>query len=113
MNRNKIEGAIGENMAVNYLENKGFRILKQNYKNKIGEIDLIAKDGNSIVFIEVKRRTSAKFGLPREAVTPYKQRQIRTIALSYLKQNKCLNASCRFDVIDILNDEITHIPNAF
>lgn len=109
----KTFGNIGEELATQYLKKKGYQILDRNFSNKIGEIDIIAKQNNTIIFIEVKSRNSAKFGLPREAVTRYKQNKIRTIALSYLKQKKLFNSSCRFDVIEDFNGEIRHIENCF
>jgi putative endonuclease len=109
----KVFGNIGENVAVKFLKDKKYQILAQNYKNKIGEIDIIAKEKDTIVFIEVKSRESTKFGMPREAVTGYKQNKIRTVALSYLQQKKMLNAQIRFDVIEYLDGKITHIENCF
>ncbi len=110
----KTYGNIGENLATKYLENKGYKIVCQNFSNKLGEIDIIAKDKDYIVFVEVKARHSAKYGLPREAVTLYKQNKIRMVALSYLKTIHKLDSNCRFDVIEIFgDDEITHIINAF
>lgn len=112
-NKNKIYGNIGENSAVNFLEDKGYEILETNYKNKIGEIDIIAKDNDRIVFIEVKARSTAKFGYPREAVTLKKQQTIKLVAMSYLKKKGKLNSYIRFDVIEILAGEINHIKCAF
>lgn len=109
----KVFGNIGENVAVKFLKDKKYEILEQNYKNKIGEIDIIVKEKNIIIFIEVKSRESIKFGMPREAVTSYKQNKIRTVALSYLKQKRMLDYQCRFDVIEYLNGQITHIENCF
>ena len=106
-------GKVGEELAFAYLKKKKYKIIKTNFSNNIGEIDIIAKDRKVIVFIEVKNRTSARFGLPREAVNWGKQQKIRNVALSYLKSKKWLNEPCRFDVIDILDGEITHIENCF
>lgn len=109
-------GARGEIIASNYLINKGYAILERNYKNKIGEIDIIAKQGNTIVFVEVKTRMTRAFGDPLEAVNVRKQQKIRDVATAYLMKTKKLNSPCRFDVISILgdtNEEIDHIENAF
>ena len=76
-------------------------------------MDLSNTKGNTLVFIEVKTRSNTKFGLPRESVTAYKQNKIRTVATYYLKVKNMLNSAVRFDVIDILNNEITHITNCF
>lgn len=110
---NNVTGLGGEDRATNYLKDKNYRILARNFKTKIGEIDIIAKDKDSIVFVEVKTRKNDMFGLPREAVTPFKQRKIRMVATQYLKSHGGLNQKCRFDVIDILGGEITHIENCF
>lgn len=110
---NRVKGDIGENKAVNYLTDKGYEILETNYKNKLGEIDIIAKDDTRIVFVEVKARATAKYGYPREAVNEYKQRKIKMVAESYLKSKRLLNSYIRFDVIEILAGNITHLIAAF
>ena len=109
----KTFGAIGEELAAQYLKKKKYQILDRNFSNKLGEIDIIAKQNDVIIFIEVKSRSSSKFGLPREAVTVYKRNKIRRIALVYLKQKRMLNSPCRFDVIEDFNGEIRHIENCF
>ena len=110
---NRIKGDIGENKAVKYLTDKGYEILETNYKNKLGEIDIIAKDDTRIVFVEVKARATAKYGYPREAVNEYKQRKIRMVAESYLKSKRLLNSYIRFDVIEILAGPIPPLIAAF
>ena len=110
---NKKVGNIGEATAVNFLKQKGYKIVELNYTNKLGEIDIIAKDKEVLVFVEVKARSSDKFGMGREAVNFRKQQKIRLVAQGYLKYKKLFDVSCRFDVLDIMNDEITHIENAF
>jgi len=111
--KNKIVGNIGEESAVIYLEENDFEIIERNYRNKIGEIDIIAKKDDRIHFIEVKNRSTAKFGYPREAVTNQKQNKIRITALVYLKQKRLNDAFISFDVIEILDKKITHLKNAF
>ena len=109
-------GKKGELTAVNYLKDNNYQILEVNYKNKIGEIDIIAKDKNYIVFIEVKTRTSGMFGDPLEAINQKKQLKIRQVATIYLIKNKLMNSPCRFDAISILgneNPEIRHVKDAF
>lgn len=86
----KILGASGEQRAAEFLKEKGYKILGTNFSNKIGEIDIIAKDKEFVVFVEVKARSSKAFGLPSEAVNFHKQQKIRKVALSYLKSNKML-----------------------
>lgn len=106
-------GKKGEAQAVSFLKKKGYKILKINYTNKIGEIDIICKFNDEIVFVEVKTRTSEKFGLPREAVTEYKQNKIRLAATLYLQANNMLSEKVRFDVVEILDDKIDHIIGCF
>lgn len=117
INNNKVlnsaKGKLGEAKATEYLKSKGYKILVQNFKTKIGEIDIIASKDNFVVFVEVKARKNSDFGLPREAVNYYKQRKIRMVATQYLKSTNKLNTPCRFDVVEILGDKIEHIENCF
>lgn len=110
---NKISGDSGEKIAVDFLTKKGYKIIKTNFKNKIGEIDIIARDGKILVFVEVKFRSSDYFGLPREAVNIYKQQKIRRVAEGYIASNRLFSNVFRFDVVEILGDKITHIENCF
>ena len=110
---NKIKGDIGEEQASLYLKQLGYKIIKRNFKTKLGEIDIIAKDGERIVFVEVKKKTTLKFGMPREMVTLKKQKTIKSVAELYLKITKNLSCPTRFDVIEIVNDDITHLKAAF
>ena len=109
----KILGTTGEEIATNYLKKSGYKILARNYSNQIGEIDIIAKEKGTIVFVEIKARSSLAFGFPREAVGSVKQERIRKIATSYLKETKNIGLPCRFDVVEILGEKLTHIKNAF
>lgn len=110
---NFIKGKKEEAVAEYFLKKKGYKIVERNYSNHIGEIDLIATDRDILVFVEVKFRQTDKFGLPREAVGIYKQNQIKKAATLYLQQNNLFEKEIRFDVVDILGDEITHLENAF
>ena len=102
MDRSRLNIAkIGESLAMEHLKARGCEILAQNYRVRRGEIDLIARDGEFIVFVEVKTRRSLRFGLPQAAVTLQKQRQISKVALAYLQAQNLLDAPCRFDVIAI------------
>lgn len=103
----------GEYKAKQFLISQKYRILHTNFKTNIGEIDIVAEDKRTIVFVEVKAKSSDKFGLPREMVTPYKQQKIIKVATQYQKRYDLFDRPCRFDVIEILGDEITHIKNAF
>ncbi len=114
---NLLLGKTGEETAVSLLKENGYKILARNFKTKIGEIDIIARDKDTISFVEVKTRHSDKFGLPQEAISSSKQRQISKAALAYLKDNNLLNKKARFDVISVIlsGDEpkIDLIKNAF
>ena len=109
----KVLGSKGEFFAKEFLKKKGYKILEINFTNNIGEIDIIAKHKETIVFVEAKARSTFKFGLPSEAVSFSKQNKIRTVALAYLKSTKNLESSVRFDVIEICGEQIRHIENAF
>ena len=111
--RNKIEGDIGEIETADFLKKKGYKILATNYRNKLGEIDLIAMDKGVIVFVEVKRRSTLAFGRPIEAVDFRKQQKIRRVAEMYLIYNHKPYTDVRFDVIEIVGNELNHIENCF
>ena len=111
--KNKIEGTGGEILAVNFLKKKKYKILETNFSNHVGEIDIIAEKDGVIVFVEVKRRQTLQFGRPIEAVDTRKQNKIRKVAEIYLMLNDKSLADVRFDVIEILGDEINHVENAF
>lgn len=111
-------GARGERIAAEFLRRQGMTIVGQNVKLGRGEIDLIVVDGRTIVFVEVKTRVSMERGHPLEAITPAKQRQLTRLALMYLKRNRLLEQSVRFDAIGIVwtengEPEICHRRNAF
>ncbi len=95
-------GKIGENLATAYLEKSGYKILVRNYRQKCGEIDIIAKDQGTLVFVEVKTRRTLSFGPPFAAVTEKKQRQIGKVAQDYLCRNHLFGRPARFDVVSIL-----------
>ncbi len=119
MGNTKLEiGRKGEEAAVNLLKRRGYKIIEQNYKNKLGEIDIIAKDKKTLCFIEVKTRTNLKFGYPQEAVTAAKQKKINKVALSYLKQYNLFNIPARFDIVSVVSNnqnkfDIEIIKDAF
>lgn len=113
----KDKGKIGEEIAVKFLTKKGFKILRRNYRYGKGEIDIIAMDGDKLIFVEVKTRASDKFGVPEDSVTIKKRKQLRKIAEAFLQTNEIEFSECRFDVIGIVLKkgklEINHIENAF
>lgn len=94
-------GREGEDLARKHLEKAGYHIIESNYRTRSGEIDLIADDGGVLVFIEVKTRSSNRFGTPLEAVTAAKCRQISKVALEYLSRNNCQESLVRFDVVGV------------
>lgn len=94
-------GAAGESLAVKVLERNGYQILETRYRNRLGEIDIIARQGESLVFVEVKARRTTRFGNPKAAVTLRKQRKISMLALAYLKATRQSGAKARFDVVAI------------
>lgn len=107
-------GAAYELKAEEYLLGNGYKILERNFRNRSGEIDLIAKKDGVIRFVEVKYRTTSDFGSPLEAVDARKQNQIRKVAMYYLMKNKLSEwTPCQFDVIAFEGEEMTHIENAF
>lgn len=116
---NRRIGLIGEELAANYIKNRGYDVLERNYRTKLGELDIIAINQNVIIFIEVKTRTSSVYGMPSEAVNYKKQRRIRKLSQQYILY-KNLDKSCfnyRFDIIEVKlvgkKYKIVHIENAF
>ena len=109
---NYVSGTLGEIRAEQYLGQLGFDILARNYRIPGAEIDLIARQDDLIVFVEVKlRKRGAAYG--RFSVTPDKQRRISRGALDYMAKNGMMRCQARFDVIEIQGESITHIPDAF
>ena len=114
----KQEGLQGEALVADYLRNHGFQLMAHSYYCRFGEIDLIAWEGNTLCFIEVKTRTNLEMGLPREYVTPAKQKKLRKTALFYLSEKK-LDCFCRFDVAEVYAEQgfdkarIVYLRDAF
>ena len=110
-------GSDGERSAVSFLKRQGYAILERNYTFNHGEIDIVAKDGEVLVFVEVKMRRGIRFGSPEEAVTPAKQALIRRTAEGYVHEKNMDNTACRFDVVAIRDVDgvkrIVHYRNAF
>ncbi len=111
-------GRKGEEIAENYLKEKGYSIIKRNFRFGKGEIDIVAKDGDCLVFVEVKSRKNYDFGEPELAITKSKIRQLKKIAEAYFYVNKIEQQQCRFDVITIVGEnesdmKINHIITAF
>jgi putative endonuclease len=112
--KTKIEvGATGEDRAADHLVRSGMRIVERNYRCKVGELDIIARDGTTLVFVEVRSRRSAEFGSALDAVTHHKRRKVTRVALAYLAARKPRFACARFDVVAITGDEVVHIKDAW
>jgi len=113
---NRLLGDRGEHAAAQFLRRKGLRVITRGYRTRHGEIDLIAREGEILVFVEVKSR---RRGVPAEAVTPEKQRRITLAALHFLRKHQLLDIRSRFDIVAIVwpdkrgRPQIEHIPNAF
>src|SRR5687768_3879726 len=94
-------GKSGEDLACQELQRRGYAILTRGYRSRFGEIDIVAKDDQTIVFVEVKARAGDEFGGGAAAVTPWKQRRIAQMAVDYLSRNHLHNKPCRFDVVTV------------
>jgi len=117
---NKGVGNLGEEIAVNFLVGKGYKILERNFRCKGGEVDIVAIDPSdkSLVFVEVKARKDLSYGVPQLSVNSFKQRQISKAALTWLSKKRQHDQNARFDVVAILLDvnglhKVEHIINAF
>lgn len=110
-------GKKGEDLAFRFLRKNGYRIIEKNYVCKMGEVDIIAKEKDTLTFVEVKTRTSTAFGPPQLAVNSAKQMQLSKVALTFLKEKGLDDVKARFDVVAILlgprGAEIELIRDAF
>ena len=110
-------GKEGEKIAAAYLKINGYRIIEINFRCPIGEIDIVAKDKNDLVFVEVKTRKSIALGYPEQAVGIRKQKKMSHLALWYMQKRKIADTNARFDVVAITlspdNNEVRLIKNAF
>jgi putative endonuclease len=110
-------GKEGERIATAYLKKNGYRIIEINFRCPIGEIDIVAKDKDDLVFVEVKTRKSIALGYPEEAFGIRKQKKMSQLALWYMQKRKIADISARFDVVSIIlipeNNEVKLIKNAF
>jgi putative endonuclease len=110
-------GEIGENLACQELERRGYAVVTRRYRRRGGEIDIIAQDGATLVFVEVKARDGRGYGLAVEAITALKRRRLTAVALDYVTRHHRQNCPCRFDVVAIQltsrGPEIELFQNAF
>jgi putative endonuclease len=109
----KEEGREGEDIAVRTLKKGGYRIVERNYRSLFGEIDIIAEEDGYLVFVEVKKRNSTKFGDPLLAIDKRKKQHIIRSAMVYLKNNKCFDRKIRFDVVGIDREQVKVVKGAF
>ena len=116
-NRRQKFGEKGEALAARRLKKAGYKIIETNYRTRLGEVDIIAKENDTIVFVEVKSRRSVRFGSPKQAVTLQKQKKISMVALYYLKATGQSTARARFDVVTVISNQdrpqVEIIKNAF
>jgi putative endonuclease len=110
---NREEGLLGEEIAIETLKGKGYKVVERNHRNRLGEIDVIAEEGGCLVFIEVKKRNSARFGESLWAIDARKRRHLIRAALLYMKIHKSFDRSVRFDVIGIDGERVKIVKNAF
>lgn len=106
-------GAAGEERAAEWYHRRGYTIVARNWRCHDGELDLVVARPDVVVFSEVKTRRTDRFGLPAEAVTPFKQRRVRALARQFLRENPQHGRRVRFDVVAILGDEIHVLEAAF
>lgn len=109
----KEQGKEGEDRAAKVLKAKGYKIIERNYRNPFGEIDIIAEEGDCLVFIEVKKRNTETFGDPLYAIDASKKRHIVMSAKYYLKSHRLNNKKTRFDVVGITPHTVKIVKNAF
>lgn len=98
-------GTLGEKLAKNFLKKKGYRIRETNFKCREGEIDIVAEQGDYLVFVEVRTKSSLEFGTPEESITPFKKEKLVTSALTYLSTHQHLPAHWRIDLVAIELDQ--------
>jgi putative endonuclease len=115
--RSSVVGHEGEALAVDYLKKRGYRIIEQNYRCQLGEIDIVAVDRKTLCFIEVKTRSTGGYDRPEVSVHTQKQRRLSRVALWFLKQKHLEDVKARFDVVAIRRrgdlNEVHHFKNAF
>lgn len=111
-------GRKGEQLAEHFLRKQGLRTLARRYTTPTGELDLVMRDRDTLVFVEVKTRRDRDLADPQDAVGPHKQRQMLRVAQWYMSHHRCANQPCRMDVVAVIlpesgTPEITHFPSAF
>lgn len=109
------DGAMGETYALNYLKSMGYKMYATNFRTRVGEVDIICKDGETLVFVEVKIRSSSNFGEPYESISAWKKYKIVKTAQAYLANHRLGDIPMRFDAISIIRTgehmEVMHLKN--
>jgi putative endonuclease len=118
LTRERLElGKLGEDLALETVKRMGYRCITRNYRCPLGEMDLIARDGDTLVFVEIKTRRGKSLEWAKEAVDWRKKRQLSKVALAYMKENRCADVKSRFDVVAVnlgsQGKEIEVVKNAF
>jgi putative endonuclease len=118
LTRERLElGRLGEDLALKAIKRMGYKCIARNYRCPLGEMDLIARDGDTLVFIEIKTRRGKSLDYAKEAVDGRKKRQLSKVALAYMKENHCADVKSRFDVVAVNlgghNEEIEVVKDAF
>jgi putative endonuclease len=117
MNARQALGRLGEDEAARLYRRAGFTIVERNYRCKLGEMDVVARRGNLLVFCEVKARRTDYFGIPAEAVNHAKQARLRRLAAEWMRERRPGRVEVRFDVVSVIvgphGTEVTHLPDAF
>ncbi len=103
--KNIERGIEGERLAVSALKKRRYKIVERNFTTPAGEIDIIARDGECTVFVEVRTRTSVEFGLPQETIVPRKRKRLYNAARWYLQKRRIGDVECRFDVVAVILDD--------
>ena len=112
MNSRK-EGVSGEELAIEYLKKQGLKVVEQNVRMTVGEIDVVCYDGDVLVFVEVKTRSTLAFGDPLEAIDRRKVQKYRKMAEEYIIRRRLFDKDARFDAVGIVGDSINYVPDAF
>ena len=116
MDQRKQTGRYGEGLAASFLVGKGYQIIERNWRCAVGELDLVAVDGDTLVFVEVRTRSGSRFGLAEESITPIKQARLIELAQTYLQESAAPLQSWRIDVVTVQLGrglpQVNHIENA-
>jgi putative endonuclease len=118
LTRERLElGKLGEDLALKTVKRMGYRCITRNYRCPLGEMDLVARDGDTLVFVEIKTRRGGSLERAKEAVDWRKKRQLSKVALAYMKENHCADVKSRFDVVAVnlgsRGKEVEVVKNAF